>query len=369
MRILAVAFAAVTCSDYVIHGGVADNLYFLETFGAATDRGSTGSEALHGDHQWVKSKVGKYLDQPVLIKPPNKPVKGYESDNGLQLTQEMKHYGLSCQLSHPFDFSLQQDFVVQYEVRLEESLECGGAYIKLLREDSQSSLEELSNDTPYSIMFGPDKCGSTNKVHFIIQYRNPITGAWSEHHYNETLSAKIDKSTHLYTLHIKADNSFDVYLDMKLAKSGSLLTHFTPPINPAEFIDDPDDVKPSDWVDSATIPDPDAVKPDDWDESQPSKIADKSAVKPAAWDEDAPAMIPDPSAVKPEDWDDEEVGEASLRACTCITITSFVALAPLINNSRGFLPFFISHRTASGRLLRSPIRCATAWDAVPGPRP
>jgi hypothetical protein len=144
------------------------------------------------------------------------------------------------------------------------------------------------------------------------------------------------------------------------------LTHFTPHINPAEFIDDPDDVKPSDWVDSATIPDPDAVKPDDWDESQPSKIADKSAVKPAAWDEEAPAMIPDPSAVKPEDWDDEEV---SLLACTCITITSFVTLAPLINNSLGFLSFFISHRTASGRLLWSPIRCATALDAVPGPRP
>jgi len=310
MRILAVAFAAVTCSDYVIHGGVADNLYFLETFGVASDTDrSAGSEDLHGDHRWIKSKVGKYLNQPVLIKPPNKPVKGFESDNGLQLTQEMKHYGLSCQLNHPFDFSLQQDFVIQYEVRLEESLECGGAYIKLLREVNQSSLEELSNDTPYSIMFGPDKCGSTNKVHFIIQYRNPITGVWTEHHYNETLSAKVDKSTHLYTLHIKADSTFDIYVDMKLAKSGSLLTNLTPPINPAEFIDDPNDVKPSEWVDSATIPDPDAIKPDDWDESQPLKIPDNNAVKPAAWDEDAPLTVPDPSAVKPDDWDDEEDGD------------------------------------------------------------
>ena len=43
-------------------------------------------------------------------------------------------------------------------------LECGGAYMKLLQENAALHAEEFSNASPYVIMFGPDKCGSTNKV-------------------------------------------------------------------------------------------------------------------------------------------------------------------------------------------------------------
>lgn len=53
---------------------------------------------------------------------------------------------------------------MQYEVKASDHLDCGGAYIKLLGKDASKSLEELSDATPYIIMFGPDKCGSTNKV-------------------------------------------------------------------------------------------------------------------------------------------------------------------------------------------------------------
>jgi Calreticulin family len=45
-----------------------------------------------------------------------------------------------------------------------DGLECGGAYLKLLRENKALHLEEFSNASPYVIMFGPDKCGSANKV-------------------------------------------------------------------------------------------------------------------------------------------------------------------------------------------------------------
>ena len=56
------------------------------------------------------------------------------------------------------------DVVVQYEIALLDRLECGGAYLKLLSADESFTPETLSNTSPYSIMFGPDKCGSTNKV-------------------------------------------------------------------------------------------------------------------------------------------------------------------------------------------------------------
>ena len=45
-----------------------------------------------------------------------------------------------------------------------DGLECGGAYMKLLQDNKKLHAEEFANSSPYIIMFGPDKCGATNKV-------------------------------------------------------------------------------------------------------------------------------------------------------------------------------------------------------------
>ena len=42
--------------------------------------------------------------------------------------------------------------------------------MKLLQDNKALHAEEFSNASPYIIMFGPDKCGATNKVtcwHFL----------------------------------------------------------------------------------------------------------------------------------------------------------------------------------------------------------
>lgn len=36
--------------------------------------------------------------------------------------------------------------------------------MKLLRDNKELHADEFSNASPYVIMFGPDKCGATNKV-------------------------------------------------------------------------------------------------------------------------------------------------------------------------------------------------------------
>jgi len=41
--------------------------------------------------------------------------------------------------------------------------------MKLLQENAALHAEEFSNASPYVIMFGPDKCGSTNKVSFAAE--------------------------------------------------------------------------------------------------------------------------------------------------------------------------------------------------------
>ena len=56
----------------------------------------------------------------------------------------------------------------RYEVRFQNTHECGGAYLKLLSESSSLDLNIFGDKTPYTIMFGPDKCGSESKVTFFL---------------------------------------------------------------------------------------------------------------------------------------------------------------------------------------------------------
>lgn len=147
------------------------------------------------------------------------------------------------------------------------------------------------------------------QVHFIFNHKNPKTGEYEEKHFKSAPSAKISKLSTLYTLIVRPDNSFEILIDNKSSKNGSLLEDLTPAVNPPAEISDPKDTKPEDWIDEARIPDPEATKPEDWDEDAAYEIVDEEAEKPADWLDDEPLTIPDPEAEKPEDWDDEEDGD------------------------------------------------------------
>ncbi|OCF37028.1 calnexin [Kwoniella heveanensis BCC8398] len=237
---------------------------------------------------------------------------GIAGDKGLVLKTKAAHHAISTLFPEPID-PKGKPLVVQYEVKLQKGLECGGAYIKLLTEDAKGeglrAGEDYTDKTPFTIMFGPDKCGSTNKVHFIFRHQNPVTGEWEEKHLKNPPAPKITKTTALYTLIVNPDQTFEILINDESVKKGSLLEDFTPAVNPPKEIDDPEDFKPETWVDIAEIDDVTAVKPDDWDEAAPLMITDAKAEKPADWLDDEPEMIPDPEAEKPEEWDDEEDGD------------------------------------------------------------
>uniref|UniRef100_A0A5K3FX36 Calnexin n=1 Tax=Mesocestoides corti TaxID=53468 RepID=A0A5K3FX36_MESCO len=235
-----------------------------------------------------------------------------ENDYALILKSEGKHHAISMDLGHDFKFD-KNEFVVQYEVRFMDGQTCGGAYIKLLSASPDLNLNKFNDKTPYTIMFGPDKCGMHTKLHFIFRHKNPKTGEIQEKHMNPPVASLesifTDKKTHLFTLVIRSDNSFEVYVDQAVVKSGSLLSEFVPPVNPPAEIDDPNDKKPESWDEREKIPDPDAKKPDDWDESAPQFIVDADAVMPDGWLLDTPKLIPDPNAEKPVDWNTETDGD------------------------------------------------------------
>lgn len=233
---------------------------------------------------------------------------GIDGDKGLVLKDRAAHHAISAKFPKAIN-AKGKSLVVQYEVKLQTGLECGGAYLKLLQDNKALQSDEFSNASPYVIMFGPDKCGSTNKVHFIFRHKNPKTGEYEEKHLTTPPQARITKTSALYTLIVNPDNSFEIKIDGKNVQNGTLLEDFTPAVNPAKEIDDPKDKKPETWVDEAKIADPEAKKPEDWDEEAPFEVVDEAAEKPDDWLENEPLTVPDPEAEKPEDWDDEEDGD------------------------------------------------------------
>ncbi|XP_075961413.1 calnexin isoform X1 [Anarhichas minor] len=233
-------------------------------------------------------------------------------DKGLVLKTRAKHHAISAQLLRPFTFDT-KPLIVQYEVNFQAGIDCGGAYVKLLSQTPDLNLDLFGDKTPYTIMFGPDKCGEEYKLHFIFRHKNPKTGEYEEKHAkkpdSDLRTYYTDKKTHLYTLVVNPDNTFEVLVDQTVVNSGSLLTDMTPAVNPAAEIEDPDDQKPEDWDERPKIQDPAATKPEDWDEDAPAQIPDEDAVKPDGWLDDEPEYIGDPDAVKPEDWDEDMDGE------------------------------------------------------------
>ena len=97
--------------------------------------------------------------------------------------ESARFYGLTA-LFDTAALNTDKSLVMQYEVALTKGLTCGGAYLKFLDANAIENAEDMNDESPFIIMFGPDKCGSTNKVHFIIRHQNPVNNEWVEHHLN-----------------------------------------------------------------------------------------------------------------------------------------------------------------------------------------
>jgi len=205
------------------------------------------------------------------------------ADKGLQTSPDARFHGISAKMDKAFNSSDGKDVVIQYTVKNEQGIDCGGAYIKLLPGGEDFNSAKFGGDTPYGIMFGPDICGSNKRTHVILHSVDKGEGLLIK----KDIPCETDKFSHLYTLVVRPDNTFEVFVDNKSVRSGKLEDEFDF-LEPKE-IKDPDQSKPSDWVDAAKIPDPADEKPEGYD--------------------DIPEEIPDPDVTKPDDWDDEDDGE------------------------------------------------------------
>ncbi|KAL2613008.1 hypothetical protein R1flu_024700 [Riccia fluitans] len=204
---------------------------------------------------------------------------GDETDKGIQTSPDARFFAISAKF--PQEFSNKgKTLVLQYSVKHEQKIECGGGYVKLM--SGYVNQKKFSGDTPYSIMFGPDICGTqTKKLHAIIQYKG------QNYPIKKTVPCETDQLSHVYTFIIRPDASYSILVDNREKESGSLYNDWE--ILPPRKLKDTKAKKPEDWDEREYIPDPEDEKPEDWDS--------------------IPAEIPDPNSIKPDDWDEDEDGE------------------------------------------------------------
>jgi len=248
-------------------GLASGKIFFSESFGAGwEDRWTLSkwkeSEGTAG--KWVAA-AGKWSTDEA-------------EDAGIQTGEDSKFFGIAA----GFDsFSNEgKEVIIQYQAKYEKDVECGGGYVKL--GPKQDDLTAFGDPTSYNIMFGPDKCGYTKRTHLIFNYKGKNVLKKSDLAYKQ----ENEGTSHLYRLVVKADNTVRVEIDQEKIYEGSLKEDWE--LLAEKEINDPDDKKPSDWVDDSMMDDPEDKKPDDWSDEK---------------------RIVDEEANKPDDWDDEEDGE------------------------------------------------------------
>ncbi|KAJ3054752.1 Calreticulin-1 [Rhizophlyctis rosea] len=257
---LSLAFASLLA----VPAMVAAKTYFKETF----DDKSWESRWVQSTH---KEDYGKFKVSPGKFYADKK------GSRGLQTSEDAKFYALTAPFDEVLDNS-DKPLVVQFTVKFEQNIDCGGGYVKLLPPGTDP--KTVHGETPYNIMFGPDICGSSKKTHVILNHDG------KNHDNTEQFLPLSDQLTHLHRLTLNPDGTYEILNDEE-KHNGTIFNHWN--ILPPKKIKDPKASKPEDWVDKEFIADPEDTKPSDWD--------------------DAPEYIADPDAKKPEDWDDDMDGE------------------------------------------------------------
>jgi calreticulin len=121
--------------------------------------------------------------------------------SGIQTSQDARFYALSTKFK-PFS-NKDKPLVIQFSVKHEQNIDCGGGYAKIF--DCKLDPKDMHGETPYELMFGPDICGpGTKKVHVIFSYKGKNLLI------NKDIRCKDDVYTHLYTLIVKPDNTYEV---------------------------------------------------------------------------------------------------------------------------------------------------------------
>eukprot|EP01063_Lacrimia_lanifica_P027119 TRINITY_DN375_c0_g3_i1.p1 TRINITY_DN375_c0_g3~~TRINITY_DN375_c0_g3_i1.p1 ORF type:complete len:386 (+),score=162.62 TRINITY_DN375_c0_g3_i1:57-1214(+) len=209
---------------------------------------------------------------------------------GLRTTDPKgKFYAISANWEEETD-NEGKTFVLSYTLQNPQNLSCGGGYLKVL--PTVEDQEDFDGDVPYWIMFGPDICGAKSLSLFF-----DAKGTHDHSlHWRKAAPTPEDRLTHLFTLVVRPDDTYEISIDGDKYEWGKIEDDFE--FTAPKKIEDPEHRKPEDWVDHEEIPDPRDKRPKNWDDD--AEIDDPNAVEPEDWDEDRdgvwdPPGIPNPN--------------------------------------------------------------------------
>jgi len=198
-----------------------------------------------------------------------------EDNLALATTQDARFYASSATFEKTIS-NKGKSLLLQYEVTYEKDVECGGGYLKM--GPKMEDPTKFGDPTEYAVMFGPDKCGHQKRTHLIFNYKGKNVLKKVDLPYKQDEEGV----TTLYRMILHPDNSVLVDVNGENIYKGTLEADWD--LLASKEIDDPEDKKPSDWVDDAMIDDSSDTKPSDWVEIK--EIVDSTATQPADWDEE-----------------------------------------------------------------------------------
>jgi len=210
------------------------------------------------------------------------------AERGLHTTTDARFYAISSKFAKVSNAD--KRLVLQFSVKHQQGIDCGGGYIKLLPDTTDQAT--FNGDAAYNIMFGPDICGPGHRiVHFILNKRG------ENRLIKRNVAAESDEFTHAYTAVLNKDNTYAIYVDGEKKQDGTIEDDWN--ILAPKEINDPSKSKPADWVDDPMMDDPTDVKPADWD-AVPAEVADANAKKPDDWDADLDGEWEAPKVPNPD---------------------------------------------------------------------
>ncbi|KAH0790621.1 Calreticulin family protein [Histomonas meleagridis] len=208
---------------------------------------------------------------------------------GLQTVDDGSEYLISSKFKQCFN-TTGKDLIFQFSLKLENKIEHGQAYLKLL--PSTFNPTQFSRKSPYRILFGPDFRGWDRRH---LDFR--ISRNRTEYKTYEPILAFNDQFTHVYTLIIYSNQTYKMLKDNFTDIESTLEEAFG--YCQPRYIPDPYEVKPQDWEERESIEDPDDISPE-FNKEIPQFIADETATRPTDWDDAINGIWTPPLVANPE---------------------------------------------------------------------
>jgi Calreticulin family len=137
-------------------------------------------------------------------------------DTGIKASAIISQYAVSSKF-RPFSNANKQ-LVIQYTLKIEQTLECGGGFIKVMPEDFDQ--KTFGGGSTSLIIFGPDICHNIKRSLLSIRHKGRYMSI------NKNLTILDDHLTHQYTLVLNPNNTFVYLIDNLEILSGSVSDHF-----------------------------------------------------------------------------------------------------------------------------------------------